>query len=289
MTEVKNILITGADGQLGQELQLLLKNKEYNVIAVNKAALDVSNKQTVTDFFEKNAVDVIINCAAYTAVDKAEGEVEKCYSINEEGAKNLSEICKKTNAIFIHISTDFVFDGSASKPIQETEHTHPLSIYGKSKLAGEQAIAASGCKFIIIRTSWLYSSFGANFAKTILRLAKDRDSLGIVCDQIGSPTYAADLAAAIEKFISNPKSEELTGIYHFSNSGVASWYDFAVAIKNIRELSVSIKPIETFEYPTPAVRPSYSVLNCRKIKQTLEMEIPHWQESLTKCLSKIEN
>jgi|688.fasta_scaffold250145_2 dTDP-4-dehydrorhamnose reductase len=289
MSAVKNILITGADGQLGQELQLLLKNKEYNVIAVNKAALDVSNKQTVTDFFEKNAVDIIINCAAYTAVDKAEGEVEKCYSINEEGAENLAEICKKTNAILIHISTDFVFDGSASKPIQETEHTHPLSIYGKSKLAGEQAIAASGCKFIIIRTSWLYSSFGANFAKTILRLAKDRDSLGIVCDQIGSPTYAADLAAAIEKFIFNPKSEELTGIYHFSNSGVASWYDFAVAIKNIRELSVSIKPIETFEYPTPAVRPSYSVLNCRKIKQTLEMEIPHWQESLTKCLSKIEN
>jgi dTDP-4-dehydrorhamnose reductase len=289
MSAVKNILITGADGQLGQELQLLLKNKEYNVIAVNKAALDVSNKQTVTDFFEKNAVDIIINCAAYTAVDKAEGEVEKCYSINEEGAENLAEICKKTNAILIHISTDFVFDGSASKPIQETEHTHPLSIYGKSKLAGEQAIAASGCKYIIIRTSWLYSSFGANFAKTILRLAKDRDSLGIVCDQIGSPTYAADLAAVIGKFILKPNLEGLLGIYHFSNSGVASWYDFAVAIKNIRELSVSIKPIETFEYPTPAVRPSYSVLNCRKIKQTLEMEIPHWQESLTKCLSKIEN
>jgi dTDP-4-dehydrorhamnose reductase len=289
MSDLKNILITGADGQLGQELKQVLDSEKHITTLLNKSQLDISNQEAIDAFFVKNKIDIVVNCAAYTAVDKAESESDKCYAINESGAKNLAINCKKSHAVLIHVSTDFVFDGNASKPLKEEDIANPLSVYGKSKLAGEQAIIASGCKAIIIRTSWLYSSFGANFAKTILRLAKDRDSLGIVADQIGSPTYAADLAAVIGKFILKPNLEGLIGTYHFSNSGVASWYDFAVAIKNIKKLTVNVKPIETFEYPTPAVRPAYSVLNCKKIKQTLEIEIPHWQESLSICLSKIEN
>ncbi len=289
MSATKNILITGADGQLGQELQLVLNSDSFRIFALNKSQLDIANKVAVNHFFRENNIDVAINCAAYTAVDKAESEAQKCYEINDTGAKNIATACKERDALLIHISTDFVFDGSASKPLKEKDKTNPLSVYGKSKLAGEHTITSSGCKAIIIRTSWLYSSFGANFVKTILRLAKDRDSLGIVSDQIGSPTYAADLATGIKKFITHKNLAELAGIYHFSNSGVASWYDFAIAIKNIKQLSVQVNPINTSEYPTPATRPSYSVLNCKKLKQTLAIEIPHWQDSLAICLSKIEN
>lgn len=281
------ILITGANGQLGQELTAVFKNSKHSLVALPHKDLDITNAKNVAYILADEKPDLVINCAAYTAVDKAESETLKAYNINESGAKNLAISCKENNIKLIHVSTDFVFDGSHSMPYLETDTTNPLSVYGKSKLAGELTIQQNNPESIIIRTSWLYSSFGANFLKTIIRLCGERDELGIVADQIGSPTYAYDLAVAIKSICESDKLTSANGIFHFSNQGVGSWYDFAVCIANNIGAKTKINPIATSQYPTPATRPHYSVLNTSKIKSTFDIAIPHWQLSVADCIKKL--
>lgn len=282
------ILITGANGQLGKELIVAFKNSKYKIVALSHKDLDITNAENVAYILADEKPAIVINCAAYTAVDKAEAETLKAYNINESGAKNLAISCKENNIKLIHISTDFVFDGTHSMPYLETDSTNPLSVYGKSKLAGELAIQQANSDSIIIRTSWLYSSFGANFLKTIIRLCNERDELGIVADQIGSPTYAYDLAVAIKSICESPMLTSTSGLFHFSNQGVGSWYDFAVCIANNIDAKTKINPISTNQYPTPATRPHYSVLNTSKIKSTFGIIIPHWQTSVVDCIKKLD-
>lgn len=284
---MSKILVTGAHGQVGMELNFLsslLENHAFVFVGHND--LDIADAGAVESFFAKNTYSAVINCAAYTAVDKAESEKELAFAINGEGAGVLAKACKKSGAKFIHFGTDFIFDGAHSVPYTEDENTNPLSVYGASKLAGEEQVLANNPDAIIIRTSWVYSSFGNNFVKTILRLCKERESLNIIFDQVGTPTYARDLAAAVLHIIQQP--EWKAGIYNYSNEGVASWYDFAVAIRDIAGLKTKILPIETSQYPTPAVRPKYSVLNKKKIKETFGLQIPYWRESLANCLTLLK-
>ena len=284
---MKNVLVTGGKGQLATCINDLTKKKTgYNFIFVDSDNLDITKKEDVILFFNKHKISYCINCAAYTAVDKAELESETARKVNENGAKFLAESCENNNAIFIQISTDFVFDGKQSKAYTEADPTKPISIYGESKLNGEiQAIKFVNQHFII-RTSWLYSEHGNNFLKTMLRLGNDKDRISIVADQIGTPTYAGDLAEVILKII----FEENTnfGLYHFSNEGVASWYDFAKAIFDETQNKIKIIPIKTTEYPTPAKRPEFSVMDKSKIKENLNIEIPYWRDSLKKCLKIIK-
>ena len=264
---MKNVLVTGGDGQLA----LCIKDagsqySDLNFVFANADKLDITNQIEVSDYFKKHTVDYCINCAAYTAVDKAESEPELAKQVNEVGVKNLVESCEKHNVVFIHVSTDFVFDGSKSKPYTELDAPNPLGVYGETKLQSEKE-AAKHSKHFIIRTSWLYSEYGNNFLKTMLRLGKERDELGVVYDQIGTPTYARDLAEVILKIISS--NSDKYGIYHYSNEGVASWYDFAKAIFDEAEISISLNPIKTDQYPTPAERPNYSVMDKIKIKENL--------------------
>ena len=280
---MSKILITGAHGQLGTELNFLSSMLEnHSFVFVGSKDLDITNAFAVSDFFSKENYSTVINCAAFTAVDKAESEKEVAFKVNAEGAANLAIACKQHNAKFIHFSTDFVFDGTAYVPYLEKDKTNPLSVYGASKLAGEEQVVASNPNAVIIRTSWVYSSFGNNFVKTILKLCKEREQLNIIFDQIGTPTYARDLAAVVLQIVQ--QQEWKPGIYNYSNEGVASWYDFAVAIRDLAGLKTKILPIETSQYPTPAVRPKYSLLNKKKIKETFGIEIPYWRESLEKCI-----
>ncbi len=284
------ILITGSKGQLGNEIQQLAKKfPDYNFIFHDIDTLDVVDLKQLEHFYITHRPAITINCAAYTAVDKAESEPEKAYLINADAVNNLCQMAEENNSWLIHISTDYVFDGMHNIPYKESDYTNPLSVYGKSKLAGEQLIADYE-KAIIIRTSWLYSTFGNNIVKTIMRLATEREQIRFVYDQIGSPTYAADLANAITKIISvifeDLNNTEISGIYHFANEGACSWYDFASTIIEIKNLKCSVEPIETWEYPTPAKRPAYSVLNKNKIKTTFGIDIPWWKKSLEQCLSK---
>ena len=284
---MKNILVTGADGQLGMELRDLADfYPDFNFIFSNKEQLDITNADVVENFFSIYQIDFCINCAAYTKVDKAEEEHELAFKINADAPENLAKICKRHNVIFIHISTDFVFDGKKSIPYIEKDPTKALSVYGQSKLSGEEKIAASTSKYLIIRTSWVYSHYGHNFMKTMSRLGGEKSDLRVVYDQIGTPTYAKDLAHAILKMVSHNDLPNKFGVYHFSNEGVASWYDFAHAIMELQNYNCKVFPIETNEYPTPAARPSYSVLNKSKIKSAFDLQIPHWRESLTACLKK---
>ncbi|MEO8234830.1 MAG: dTDP-4-dehydrorhamnose reductase [Flavobacterium sp.] len=282
------ILVTGASGQLGQAIQFIASNYlEFKFIFASSEDLDIINQERVNYFFDTNRIDFCINAAAYTAVDKAESEIEKAESINVFGPKNLAVACKNHNAKLIHISTDFVFDGSSSKPYSETDTTNPLGIYGKTKLDGEQAVIDNMNEYFIIRTSWVYSQFGNNFMKTMLRLASERDSLSIVSDQIGSPTNAVDLAGAIMQIV--VKSQDSTssiqyGIYNFSNEGIASWYDFATEIFRINNVTINVTPIVSEAFPTPAKRPKYSLLDKSKIKNTFGIEIKTWQESLLQTI-----
>ncbi len=278
------ILVTGAHGQLGTEINFLSSLLEtHDFVFVGHEDLDISDAGEVKSFFEKEKPTAVVNCAAYTAVDKAESEKELAFKVNGDSAGNLAAICKATDARFIHISTDFVFDGTVSRPLLEGDATNPLSAYGASKLEGEKQVLQNNTRAVLIRSGWVYSSFGNNFVKTILRLGKERESLNVVYDQTGTPTYARDLAAVILKIIQN--DEWKPGIYHYSNEGIASWYDFAVAVCDIAGLQTKIIPIETTQYPTPAARPKYSVLNKQKIKDTFRVEIPHWRESLQKCIA----
>ena len=279
-----NILVTGSKGQVGSELQELAGSYEYNFYFTDRDSLDITDKESIAAFVKDNRVDVIINAAAYTAVDRAEEDQTNADKVNHLATKYLAEIAKEKNIRLVHISTDYVFDGKNYKPYNEDDKTNPNGVYGETKLAGEKAMQEANPKnSIIIRTSWVYSSFGANFVKTMLRLGKEREQLGVIFDQVGTPTYAKDLAQAILDIIPNIKNEKVE-IYHYSNEGVLSWYDFAKEIMRMAKLDCAINPIETKEYPTPAKRPHYSLLNKAKIKKEFGITIPYFKDSLDACL-----
>ena len=284
---MKNILITGANGQLGNEMRVLSEeNKEYTYFFTDVAELDICNEQAVMDFVKANHIQVIVNCAAYTAVDKAEENIEFCTKLNADAVGYLAKAAEANQAEFIQISTDYVFDGTAHTPYRETEPTCPNSVYGSTKLAGEQNALTLCSRAMVIRTAWLYSTFGNNFVKTMIRLGKERDSLGVIFDQIGTPTYARDLACAIYAAI---RQGVTPGVYHFSNEGVCSWYDFTKAIHRLAGIKdCKVNPLHTEEYPTPAKRPHYSVLDKTKIKNTYHIEIPYWMDSLQSCIAQLE-
>ena len=279
------VLVTGSKGQLGSELKDLVS--EENFYFTDRDTLDIADKEAVENFCKEHSIDTIINCAAYTAVDKAEEDVENADRINHLAVKYLAEVAKENGIKLVHVSTDYVFDGENFKPYVESDVTHPNGVYGSTKLAGEEAMKAINPKdSIIIRTSWVYSSFGANFVKTMLRLGKERDALGVIFDQVGTPTYARDLAKAILDILPKIKSEKVE-IYNYSNEGVLSWYDFAKEIMKMAKIACKVNPIETKAYPTPAKRPHYSLLNKAKIKETFNIEIPYWKDGLDACLRKM--
>ncbi|MDP4262673.1 MAG: dTDP-4-dehydrorhamnose reductase [Bacteroidota bacterium] len=288
------ILVTGANGQLGMELQSLsVSYPQYNFVFLSRTDLPVENKEMVHSLFEKYRPQYCINCAAYTAVDKAESEKDMAFRVNTEGTASLAAICSAYNTKFIHISTDYVFDGTASVPYREDNETNPQSVYGASKLAGEKQVMRFNKDAVIIRTSWVYSEFGKNFVKTMLKLMNEKEEINVVSDQIGSPTYAADLAETILQIIvrftthHSPLTTD-SGIYHFSNKGAISWYDFALAIKELSGSKCRVNPILTSQYPTPAKRPAYSVLDKTKIQQTFGIVVKDWKESLAACIRKIQ-
>lgn len=273
------VLVTGANGQLGQALQSVAQDFDgIDFHFADSVKADITNKQNLQTLFSAIKPDFCINAAAYTAVDKSESEPEKAHAVNVIGAKNLAETCRDFNTKLIHISTDFVFDGQKQTPYLETDATNPQGVYGQTKLDGEFAIAETFDQYFIIRTSWVYSRFGNNFMKTMLRLADERSSLSVVNDQIGTPTHAVDLARAIVQIIQSGKADY--GIYNFSNGGVISWYDFAREIFDLNGANIELNPIPTSAYPTPAKRPKYSVLDKTKISQTFGITIRDWKESL---------
>ena len=284
---MKNILITGANGQLGNEMRVLsVEHPEYTYFFTDVEELNICNEQAVMDYVEDHQIHVIVNCAAYTAVDNAEDNIELCAKLNADAVGYLAKAAEANGAEFIQISTDYVFDGTAHIPYKETELTCPNSVYGKTKLAGEQNALSLCSRSMVIRTAWLYSTFGNNFVKTMIRLGKERDSLGVIFDQIGTPTYARDLARAIFAAI---RQCVVPGVYHFSNEGVCSWYDFTKAIHRLAGITTcSVKPLHTSEYPTKAKRPHYSVLDKTKIKETYHIEIPYWMDSLQSCIAELE-
>ena len=281
------ILITGCNGQLGNELQLLEKNyPNHQWLNTDVEELDITNQLAVNQFVAENKVDGIVNCAAYTAVDKAESDRQLATALNTEAPAYLAAAIEKRGGWLLHISTDYVFDGTNHTPYVETDTPCPDSVYGSTKLAGEMGVMKFCRKTMIIRTGWLYSTFGNNFVKTMLRLGRERDKLGVVFDQVGTPTYAHDLAQAIMTAIEQGVKP---GIFHFSDEGVCSWYDFAKAIHRMSGINrCQVSPLHTEEYPTPASRPHYSVLDKTKIKQTYGIVIPQWEESLQKCLERME-
>ena len=285
---MKNILVTGSNGQLGSEIRVLSSSSKFNYIFTDIEELDITNTVEVQEFFDKNNIEAVINCAAYTAVDKAEEDEKTAHLINVTGIENLKNTSKKNNIPIIHISTDYVFDGKNYKPYIESDSTNPQGIYGKTKLEGEKTLLDYE-KSIIIRTAWLYSSFGANFVKTIIKIANANEQITVVDDQIGSPTYAADLAQACI-FITEKSLTETDvkyGIYHYSNEGACSWYDFAKAIIEIKNIKCKVLPVDSKAFPRPAPRPHYSILNKTKIKNNFEIKIPYWKDSLIVCLEKL--
>ena len=281
---MKRILITGANGQLGNEMRVLSEEyPEHTYFFTDVAELDICNEQAVMDFVKANGIHTIVNCAAYTAVDNAEDHVGFCTRLNADAVGYLAKSAEANGAEFIQISTDYVFDGTAHVPYQETDPTCPESVYGSSKLEGERNALAYCSRAMVIRTAWLYSTFGNNFVKTMLRFGKERDSLGVIFDQIGTPTYARDLARVIFEAI---RQGVVPGVYHFSDEGVCSWYDFAKTIHRLAGITnCKVKPLHTSEYPTKAKRPHYSVLDKSKIKATYDLEVPYWEESLKECIN----
>ena len=285
---MKRILITGANGQLGNEMRVLSEEyPEHTYFFTDVAELDICNEQAVMDFVKANGIHTIVNCAAYTAVDNAEDHVEFCTRLNADAVGYLAKSAEANGAEFIQISTDYVFDGTAHVPYQETDPTCPESVYGSTKLEGERNALAYCSRAMVIRTAWLYSTFGNNFVKTMIRLGKERDSLGVIFDQIGAPTYARDLARAIFEAI---RQGVVPGVYHFSNEGVCSWYDFTKTIHRLAGITTcQVKPLHTSEYPAKAKRPHYSVLDKSKIKATYGMEVPYWMESLEECIEALND
>ncbi|MGG9970265.1 dTDP-4-dehydrorhamnose reductase [Ferruginibacter sp. SUN002] len=283
---MSTILVTGAGGQLGQEMKAIAAAyPQYDFLFVTKNELAIDDFNEVKNYFSQHKIDWCVNCAAYTAVDKAESEIDKAYLINADAVANLAVVCKEYGTKFIHISTDYVFNGTNTTPIKEDQLTDPIGVYGASKLKGEQLALKNNPDSIIIRTSWVYSSFGNNFVKTMLRLMKERESINVVNDQQGCPTYAADLASAIMQIINSNFQLPTSNIYNYSNSGIINWYEFATAIKELTGSNCIVNPIPTSQYPTPAKRPQYSVLDTSAIQQTFNISIPFWKDSLKKCLS----
>jgi len=286
---MKKILVTGANGQLGNEMRVLFESyPQFEFFPTDIAELDLCNKQAIDDFIIENEINYIVNCAAYTAVDKAEDELDLCYKINVDATENLAKSAAG-KAKIIHVSTDYVFDGQWKIPYKETHPVNPQSVYGKSKQKGEEVLLKNCKESIIIRTAWLYSSFGNNFVKTMIRLGKERESLNVVADQTGTPTYAADLAKAIMNIIvfCETKQSFPAGIYHYSNEGTCTWYDFTLKIHELAGItSCKVNPITTDQYPTKATRPIYSVLDKSKIKESFGLIIPEWETSLRECISK---
>ncbi len=281
----KKIIVLGSSGQLGSELKQF---KNSDMIFLSRSDLELTNVESVQSFFQSNPCDLIINCAAYTAVDKAETDEESALLINTKLVEQLAMLAKEKNISLIHVSTDYVFDGSHHSPYKESDQTNPQGVYGQTKLDGENALLQINPKnSIIIRTSWVYSEFGNNFVKTMLKLGDSRDELGVIFDQVGTPTYAKDLARAIMT-IAKDLNNSGTEIYHYSNEGVCSWYDFAKAIFELSSTDCHVKPLETYEYPTPAKRPPYSILNKTKIKNDFNLTIPYWRDSLKECIQRLK-
>lgn len=283
------IVVTGANGQLGRSIRRLsVEHRELDFVFTDIDSLDIGNRDAVLAFAETHPVDFIVNCAAYTAVDKAEEEEEQCRRINTDAVAYLGEAAQHIGARILHVSTDYVFGGDSYMPYQENDPVSPTSVYGRTKLAGEKALSAVCPDAIIVRTAWLYSEYGHNFMKTMLRLGAERPEIRVVNDQIGSPTYAGDLAEAILSLLEKERQgEQNSGIYHYTNEGVCSWYDFAHSIIRIAGLPAKVIPIPTREYPTAAKRPAYSVLSKEKIKREYHWVIPHWEDSLWKCLANM--
>lgn len=286
-----NILVTGANGQLGHEMQRVAKSSNHNYIFTDVAdgyeKLDITNLEDIRETVKKNNVDIIVNCAAYTNVDKAESDYDTANLINNTAAGNLATAMKEAGGTLIHISTDYVFQGDRNTPCQEDWATNPLGVYGKTKLAGEKAIEATGCNHIIIRTAWLYSQWGKNFVKTMQSLTASHDTLKVVFDQVGTPTFAGDLADVIAHIINSGQTDK-TGIYHFSNEGVCSWYDFAKMICKLSSNTCDITPCYSEEFPSPVKRPHFSVLDKKKIRNTFGIKVPYWTDSLEVCMKQLE-
>lgn len=286
-----NILVTGANGQLGNEMRIVAKNSADNYIFTDVAELDITNAAAVEKMVKDNDVNVIVNCAAYTNVDKAEDDREFAEILNAKAAENLAVAIKKNNGLLVHVSTDYVFGGTKNNtPCKEDEPANPTGVYGVTKLHGEQAIMATGCHYIIIRTAWLYSEFGKNFLKTMLNLTATKPQLKVVFDQVGTPTYAYDLALAIFDIVENRKYEGNDGVYHYSNEGVCSWFDFTKMIAEYAgNTQCDIQPCHSDEFPSKVVRPSYSVLDKTKIKATFGTVVPYWTDSLKVCMNNLRN
>ena len=285
-----NVLVTGANGQLGSEIKDCQHNfKELNLVYADIPDLDICNEDAVSTFVTINGIEAIINCAAYTAVDKAEEDAETAKKVNAKGVFNLVKAMEKVKGKIIHISTDYVFDGSKTLPYDEEDIVNPTGVYGNTKREGELAVINSSIEGIVIRTSWLYSAYGNNFVKTMMRLGKEKKKLNVIFDQIGTPTFAGDLANTCLAILSNEQNriDKAGKVYHFSNEGVASWYDFATAVMKINKLDCEVLPIETKDYPTLAKRPHYSVLNKTKIKKNFKITIPYWRDSLEGCILKL--
>ena len=285
-----NIIVTGANGQLGHEMQRVAKSSNHNYIFTDVAdgyeKLDITNIEDIRNMVKNNNVDIIVNCAAYTNVDKAESDYDTANLINNTAAGNLATAMKEAGGTLIHISTDYVFQGDRNTPCQEDWATNPLGVYGKTKLAGEAAIATTGCNSIIIRTAWLYSQWGKNFVKTMQSLTATHDTLKVVFDQVGTPTFAGDLADVIAHIINTDQTDK-TGIYHFSNEGVCSWYDFAKLICKLSGNTCDINPCYSEEFPSPVKRPHFSVLDKKKIKETFGIKVPYWTDSLEVCIKQL--
>lgn len=285
---MKNILVTGCKGQLGSELTELVEKDSIglNFFFTDVDTLDITDAAAVNSFVEEHEIDCVVNCAAFTAVDLAESKADFCKLLNETAPGMLAEAMAKRGGSMIQVSTDYVFDGTAHVPYREDVPECPTSVYGVTKLAGEKAVAQACEQSVIIRTAWLYSTYGKNFVKTMLKLGRERSELGVVADQVGTPTYARDLAQAILQIL---QKGIVPGVYHFTNEGVASWYDFTKAIHRLAHVTgCVVKPLHAEEYPTPATRPHYSILDKTKIKQTYGIEIPHWEDSLAECIQKLE-
>lgn len=284
---MKNLLITGCNGQLGNEMQALARqHTQYTYFFTDVAELDITDEAAVKQFVNAHEIDCIVNCAAFTAVDKAESSEELCNLLNNVAPGYLAAAVGSRGGSMIQVSTDYVFDGTNCTPYREDEPTCPATVYGRTKLAGEKQVLDHCPQSLVIRTAWLYSTYGNNFVKTMLRLGREKDTLGVIFDQIGTPTYARDLAAAIFAALNQGI---VPGIYHFSNEGVISWYDFTKAIHRLGGItSCRVRPLHTEEYPTPAARPHYSVLDKTKIKETYKLEIPYWEDSLAECIAQLE-
>lgn len=286
---MRNILITGANGQLGNEMRRFGAGSQNRYVYTDVAELDITSAKAVRRTVRDERIDVIVNCAAYTNVDKAEDDEATADLLNHKAAGILAAAAKESGATLIHISTDYVFQGNGNTPCREEEPTDPLGAYGRTKLAGEAAVQASGCKYLIFRTAWLYSEFGNNFVKTMLRLTGERERLTVVFDQVGTPTYAADLAFVLHSIIESGAYEGREGIYHFSNEGVCSWYDFAHEIARIAgHTQCEVLPCHSSEYPSKVRRPAFSVLDKTKVKNTFGITIPHWRDSLIRCMDRLK-